>query len=309
MRDRIAAAVFALVCLASAAATATGEVHPAKQSNAGDSISQGFSATGWLGEHPDRSWVQGTDPGIGSIFGRSAASWPGYVQEPESVSGAEMVGGGDSFPAQASRICAQDAPPDRVYVLLGGNDVCNRARASGNDPAANLYSVGTWRNALRAGLDQLASCLPADTAVHVLSAPRVDALRQAGLDKSWFWCGRIVWPAAGICRVVTAEDEGWRRAAIGARIDAYNAVIGQEVAAYDAGTNGRNPNGVRFTTDWQGPISEGWANTSVGTYRFGAAEINGFDCFHPNLTGQRRLACVAWESGVDGNGEVSQCLP
>ncbi|MBW3629526.1 MAG: DUF1311 domain-containing protein, partial [Gemmatimonadetes bacterium] len=44
------------------------------------------------------------------------------VQEPESVSGAEMVGGADNFAAQAARICRQAVRPDHVSVLLGGND-------------------------------------------------------------------------------------------------------------------------------------------------------------------------------------------
>ena len=147
--------------------TATAEVWapPAKQANAGDSISQGFGANGWPGDHPDLSWVQGSDDRVDSTASRHEELYSGFTQESESVSGAEMVGGDDNFAAQASRICAQAQLPTRVRVLLGGNDVCNRPRSSTSDAAANLYSVATWTNALRAGLDQLAACLPPKSVV------------------------------------------------------------------------------------------------------------------------------------------------
>jgi lysophospholipase L1-like esterase len=280
---------------------------PSKQSNAGDSISQAFGANGWPGDHPDLSWAQGTDDRIGSTADRTAAFYAGFTQEPESVTGAEMVGGNDNFPAQASRMCAQDAKPTRVRVLLGGNDVCNRARSSNADAAANLYSMTTWTSALRAGLDQLAECLPPKSVVQVLSMPRVDGLYEAGHDKS-LWCHAGVWPLAGICRVVTAEGSATRRAQIGAAIDRYNDVLAKEVAAYATNTNGRNPRGIGFVTDWVGSIAEGKQSTSIGTYRFVADDINGTDCFHPNLKGQARLACIAWTKSPDGAGPSASCF-
>jgi hypothetical protein len=280
---------------------------PTKQSNAGDSMSQGSTADGWVGDNPDLSWVQGTSGRVYSVYLRYRELVPAYVQEPESVSGAEMVGGNNSFAAQAARICAQEVKPDFVPVLLGANDVCNRSRSSSADAAANMYSVTTWLNALRAGLDQLAACLPPGAEVQVLSFPRVDFLYNAGHRKG-FWCPYVVWPTANICRIITAETNATRRAQIGARINEYNEATAAEAQLYDSNANGRNPRGVRFFSDWQGSIENGFRNTSMGTYIFGASDINGTDCFHPSTRAQNRLACAAWATNPDGSGAIGSCF-
>jgi lysophospholipase L1-like esterase len=280
---------------------------PTRHSNAGDSMSQGSGADGWPGDHPELSWVQGTSGSVYSVFMRYQQLVPSFTQQPESISGAEMVGGGNNFAAQAARICAHVEQPQHVSVLLGSNDVCNRPRSSSSDAAANLYSLDTWVNALRAGLDQLAACLPPGATVHVLSFPRVDFLYSAGYAKG-LWCPYVVWPTAGICRIVTAEKSGARRAQIGARINAYNEATRAEVSLYEANANGRNPRGVHFVADWQGSVEDGHTNTSVGTYVFRAADINGTDCFHPSTLGQKKLACAAWASNPDGAGVISECF-
>jgi lysophospholipase L1-like esterase len=280
---------------------------PTRQSNAGDSTSQAALADGWPADRPELSWVQGTSSHIYSVYLRYLEQVPSFTQRPESVSGAEMVGGGNNFAAQAARICSHEELPQHVSVLLGANDVCNRPRSSSTDAAATMYSLDTWLNALRAGLDQLAACLPPGAKVHVLSFPRVDFLYNAGLAKSP-WCSYVIWPSAGICRIVTAETRSARRAQIGARINEYNAATHAEVALYDSNADGRNPRGVRFLSDWQGSIEDGYANTSVGTYLFGAADINGTDCFHPSELAQRKLACMAWASNPDGSGNAADCF-
>jgi len=282
--------------------------YPSKQANIGDSISQGFGANGFVGDQPSLSWAQGTSDSIRSVYLRLKTLNPSLVQEPESVSGAQLVGGGDSFAAQAQRVCAQAIRPHYVPVLLGGNDVCGRPRSSTSDAAANMYSVATWRSALRAGLDQLAACLPEGSTVHVLSMPRVDLLYGAGHAKS-FWCPYVIWPVANVCRIVTGETSAGRRAQIGARINQYNDVIREELAAYDGNWNGQNPRHLRFRTDWRGSIEQGFVKSSVGTYGFTAADINGFDCFHPNAGGHKKLACAAWATHPHGDGTVAACLP
>lgn len=278
---------------------------PSKQANAGDSISQGFAANGWPGDHPDLSWVQGTDDRVDSTAERLASTYgTGFTQEAESVTGAEMVGGDDNFPAQAMRICAQTVKPTRVRVLLGGNDICNRDRSSSADAAANLYSTETFLNAFRAGVDQLIGCLPPGSVVQVLSFPRVDKLYEAGHAKSaWCWLG--VWPLAGVCRIVTAESNGARRAQLGDAVDALNDALAAEVAAYATNANGKNPGKIAFASDWAGSIATGHENTSVGTYIFTKDDINGVDCFHPNVAGQARLACLAWSKSADTTSSSS----
>lgn len=304
---QVGAVLFSAAVLTTSLAQSQSAPLPTKQSNAGDSISQGAQANSWLGDHPEYSWVQGTDAAVQSIFTRTRVLQGALTQEPESVSGAELVGGSDSFAAQAHRICAQDLKPDYVALMLGGNDVCHRASSTSADAAANLYSVVTWVNGLRAGLDQLAACLPHNAAVQLLSVPRVDGLYAAGHAKS-FWCGIIVWPAVGICRVVTAEKDAGRREQIGMRINDYNAATAVEAEQYTTNANGKNPSGIRFISDWRGSAESGAANTSIGTYSFGKADINGFDCFHPSVLGQSKIACTAWSSHPNGSGTAAACL-
>lgn len=291
-------ALFALTPFLSEAAPA-GLSPPAGLSGIGDSITQAFAANNSYGDKPEYSFAQGTNATVNSVYSRYRAAGHNIPSRFVSVSGAEMVGGGDNAPAQASRICAMAQKPNRVLIELGGNDVCNRTRNSGSDPTPPMYSVTTYRNSLKAALDQLATCLPTGSLVHVLSMPRVDYLYEAGRQKS-FWCP-TVWSLAGICRFVTGEGDASRRAKIGQRVNEYNDGILAEVRAADMKAAGR----VRFTSDWRG---SGMTNSSVGTYRFGSGDIDSFDCFHPYYaTGHRKLACTAWESS-EGGGNVAACL-
>lgn len=281
------------------------DAQPRKLAGIGDSISQGFSANGLPGDHPDQAFGQGTDTTVSSLYSRYLARFPGFTKEFVSVTGAEMVGGTNSAAAQAQRICMQTTKPDHVYILLGGNDVCNRA-SNATDAVANMYSVMTYRNALKAALDTLAGCLASGSQVLVLSMPRVDFLYDAGNAKNSITCNSV-WFLASVCRIVTGESSATRRAQIGARVDQYNAGLREEVRAADVRHSAR---GIRFLTDWQGPMSSRPA-TSVGTYRFTKDDISIDDCFHPYYsTGQKRLACAAWEASEYGSlGNINKtCL-
>lgn len=269
-------------------------------SGIGDSIMQGYDAGGcglpYCGEEPDYSFAQGTQQTVSSVYSRYRAL--GLLAGGErfvSASGAEMVK--DAL-AQAEAICALVPRPDRIVLLLGGNDVCNRTSL------ADMYPVATFSAALRSALDALgapACGLPAGSWVHVLSMPRVDQLRAAGLEKNALYC-QAVWSAANICSIVTQETQQSVLDQIGAVIDAYNGGIADEVAAADAAHGGLA--GVHFTTDWVGTAPD----TSVGSYFFGAADVSDIDCFHPSIQGQRRLACIAWETWELGSRDVAACV-
>lgn len=268
---------------------------PAKLAGIGDSISQGFAANNFPGDHADMAFGQGSDREVNSLYLRYKARFPAFAKEFVSVSGAEMVGGSNNAAAQASRICRQASKPDRVVIELGGNDVCNRSKGSASDAASNLYSVTTYRNALKAALDTLGGCLPTGAQVLVLSMPRVDFLYEAGNAKSALTCN-AVWSLAGVCSIVTSEGNASRRRQIGARIDQYNDGLRQEVQAAQS----RYGSKVRFVTDWQGPLASN-PKSSVGAYAFGKDDIDSLDCFHPyRTTGQKRLACAAWEASEYG---------
>ena len=282
------------VCVCSSVQLA--DADPTKLAGIGDSISQGFAANNWPGDHADMAFGQGTDAEVNSLYQRYRARFPSLTKEFVSVSGAEMVGGSNNAAAQAARICRQTTKPNRVVLELGGNDVCNRSKGSATDAASNLYSVTTYRNALKTALDTLSGCLPAGSQVVVLSMPRVDFLYEAGNAKSALSCNSV-WSLAGVCRIVTAESDAGRRRQIGARIDQYNDGLTQEVQAAQT----RYGTKVRFVTDWQGSMATR-PKTSVGSYPFGKDDIDSLDCFHPyRSTGQRRLACAAWEAGEYGS--------
>lgn len=290
------AVLFVVLAAAQALGLRAADAQPRKLAGIGDSISQGFSANGLPGDHPDQAFGQGTDSTVSSLYSRYLAKFPGFTKEFVSVTGAEMVGGTNSAAAQAQRICMQTTKPDHVYILLGGNDVCNRA-SNATDAVANMYSVMTYRNALKAALDTLAGCLASGSQVLVLSMPRVDFLYDAGNAKNSITCNSV-WFLASVCRIVTGESNATRRAQIGARVDLYNAGLREEVRAADVRHSAR---GIRFLTDWQGPMSSRPA-TSVGTYRFTKDDISLDDCFHPYYnTGQKRLACAAWEASEYGS--------
>ncbi len=294
--------------------------------NLGDSISQGFDADdsepidlSLLAHSPEQvfedapalSWVQGSDPRVRSLASRHKAAVPDLVVTPVSRTGAELVSthaGLPNFEQQARDLAAKGVAPDMVYVLLGGNDVCHRPRSTSADPTSTLYSVDAFRRAAAAGLTVLAEKLPRGATVRVVSMPRVDRLYDAaaelqvpmrdvvsGVEVNGSIACKGLWSAAArvgqpICPAVTLEPTASRRAAIGARIDAYNDAVAAEVRAFDVDTT-RNPNGVRFESDWHGSVERGGAaDASVGTLGFGASHISRRDCFHPSIEGQRRIA-------------------
>jgi lysophospholipase L1-like esterase len=293
------------LCLAVALACGGGGGTPppppiGKLSGIGDSIMQGVDADpGSFGEQEQYSFAQGTDPAVNSLFTRYGSP----AQEFVSVSGAEMIGGQHSAVAQAQVICAQTVKPDRIVILLGGNDVCNSAGVD------YLPSAVEFGEALRSALDTLGGpdCgLPTGASVHVLSMMRVNLLKAAGLAKDAAagntYCQALWQLAAGqICGIVTLYSDEAALGRIQTRIDEYNQEVAAEMSAADLiyGTEGR----VHFSTDWKGTT----ANTSIGTFTFGADDLSSTDCFHPSVEGQRKLACAAWESW-EGTGDVSACL-
>jgi len=307
MRSRtLAACAGALLAVGCGGGGPSASSTASRLSGIGDSIMQGYDAgcdRPFCGEQPDYSFAQGTQPAVSSVYSRYRAL--GLLAQGEqfvSASGAEMVSGAL---AQAQAVCALAQRPDRILLLLGGNDVCGRPSV------ADLVPVAAFRAALKSALDALgapACGLPAGSWVHVLSVPRVDRLRAAGLAKdaiSALPLCQPLWSAISICAIVTRETNQAVLAQIGAAIDVYNEALAAEVADADAAHGG--PAGVRFTTDWKGPPATS-PGTSVGSYFFGAADVSDIDCFHPSIEGQRKLACIAWETWELGSGDVASCV-
>jgi len=284
---------------------------PAKISVAGDCISQGLAAdctSGGIGgalclaaaDKPQYSWFNGTSPSVNSVHDRYLALNASILSERESVSGAEMRGGGDSFAAQAARILTQTPVPDHVEVLLGGNDICNRDCVNPLNCGDPVYTDAQWRTAVRAGLDPLVAGLPLGSTVYLIGIPRVQDLREVGLLKTGTTCN-TQWSTFSICRIVTnggvlnGEDYATRRAGVGERQQRYNEILREEAEAYTANTTGQNPRGIEVITDYVDEVTP-----SVGTTPFVPDDIDWADCFHPSIAGQDKIAGGVWASGPHG---------
>jgi hypothetical protein len=301
MSRRVVAAVLLVVARAAA-----GQAPPTKMSVSGDSLTQAALADGITpSDQWWNSWAFGITS-VNSVWSRYRATLnPTMAVEPVSQDGAKMM---RDFYGQASQICGQATRPNRVFVFLGQNDACYSPRSWTWDAAANMPKAAEFQAALHNGLDLLDACLPDGSVVHVVSVVRVDFLYEAGIAENAFYCRWVAWPTFHICPIITREPYASRRRAIGRRIDEWNAAIAAEMGVM----NGRTPHRVTYVTDWQGSIDQGQRNTSVGSYVFGSPDINGLDCFHASVTGQRKIACVEWAKSLDGaplfQGTAQSCL-
>jgi hypothetical protein len=268
----------------------------------GDSIMRGYNAdctrnTGLFdflcygaGDKPQYSFFDGSSSTVLSIEDRYIQVDPLFAADQNSAaSGSEMVDQAkNNFLAQATTIVDSVSVPVRVFIELGGNDICNRGNAE------QLYSVETWETAVRAGLDKLVwglpgnKALPAGSTVMMVSVPRVQDLRAVGLAKqassSRINCENF-WASYDVCRIATASDANF--GAIDERQKAYNARLATLAQAYNADAM---TTGIEVVTDY-----DAIANASVGSYSFQLGDINGGDCFHPSIQGQNKLSEVIWK--------------
>jgi len=275
---------------------------------AGDSMTRAFGAdcsgNVWFwdlwcllgGDQPEHSWFDGWSSNVNSVADRYRALDSSInANKHASQSGAEMSGEGDqgserNFAEQAAVIVGQSPVPDHVEVLLGGNDLCNRDCVDPANCSDPLYSDSDWRQSVRDGLNILMTGLPAGSSVVMGSVPGMHHLLQAGLDlqstSSSINC-QSLWSTYGVCRIVTntgtmnGESSAVRLAGVAAAQQSYNAILREEVDAYNSNSNGLNPNGIELVSEY---VDE---NTpSGGTFEFQAQHINGGDCFHPNVATQ-----------------------
>ena len=286
---------------------------PGLDAAAGDSITKAFAASctcnaGLCGlsgllcllgmEQPENSWFDGWSGDVWSVHDRYKGLDAGIVADSSAaLTGAEMREAPDNFVEQAQSIVALQ--PDLVTVMLGGNDICSRDCV---DPgcANSLYSEEEWRLAVQAGLNQLATGLPVGATVYLVSVPRVQDLRAAGLakqaaDPSDIDCENV-WSTFDVCLVATqggdlnGEPLATRLAAIEERQRRYNEILREEAIAYSTGER-VNPQAIEVIAEY---VDE--TTVTVGTQSFGPDDVNGGDCFHPSLQGQNRVAEVVWWS-------------
>ena len=267
----------------------------------GDSIMRGYNAdctrnTGLFdflcygaGDKPQYSFFDGSSSTVLSIEDRYIQLDPLFAADQNAAaSGSEMTDPAkNNFLAQATAIVDSGSVPVRVFIQLGGNDICNRGNAE------QLYSVETWEAAVRAGLEKLVKglpggkALPAGSTVMMVSVPRVQDLRAVGLAKqassSRINCENF-WASYDVCRIATASDANFT--AIEARQKAYNERLKDLTSEYGLLAS---QTGIEVVTDYDPTV-----DASIGSYRFQPGDINGGDCFHPSIQGQNKLSEVIW---------------
>jgi len=264
---------------------------------AGDSIMRGYNATcdsntglfDFLcyggGDQPENSFLDGSSGSVLSIVDRYVAiDSRATGGKAASESGSEMTDPTkNNFATQAAYIVANATQPVRVVVELGGNDLCNRASAD------DLYTDSEWQDSVDAGLLTLVEGLPDGSTVLLSSVPRVQDLRAVGIEKQNTTSGvncESFWATYDVCRIATADDQNFD--ALSERQRSYNEILASRAQFYNEQASST---GVEVVAEYQGESLQ-----SVGTYAFSASDINGGDCFHPNVAGQNKLSEIIWNN-------------
>ncbi|MET8230768.1 GDSL-type esterase/lipase family protein [Micromonospora sp. NPDC005298] len=232
----------------------------------GDSISTGFASCLVLTSCERNSWSTGDGLRVRSHYRRL------LDQDPEirgrAYNHARPGARADALEGQAKAAVRDRA--DYVTVLIGANDVC-RGGVDAMTPVAEFRAdVDRGLRALRTGRPK--------ARVLVVSIPDLYRLWEVGHGDSravraW---RRGVCPALLANATSTAPADRTRRSAVRDRIDAYNDELVKACRAYGSRCrhDGGAVHGVRFTLDMLNPL----------------------DWFHPNVSGQGRLAEVTWRS-------------
>ncbi|GAA3093693.1 GDSL-type esterase/lipase family protein [Streptosporangium carneum] len=224
----------------------------------GDSITRGFNACGFYLDCPSRSWSTGSASSVNSHYRRLQAANPSLIAYNDGKTGAKAA----DIPGQAQRAVSQGV--DYVTILVGANDACTSSEAS-------MTPVADYEAAFRTALRTLTTGLP-NAAIFVTSVPDVKRLWEVGKGSS---AARAAWATLDICQSLlerprsTDQADVDRRDRVRARVADYNAVAARVCAEY-----------VVCRTD----------GGAVFAYRFELSNVNTWDYFHPNTSGQRLLA-------------------
>lgn len=268
----VAAAALVLAPLALAGPASAGQAvtgYPGSIAATGDSITRGYDADSAFppGERLQYSWATGTSPTVNSLYLRIKAANPAATAFNDAATGANMV----DLAGQVTTAISQHAA--EVTVLMGANDVCTSS-ASTMTPVTNFHSQ------LLSAMTKLSLGLP-DARIYVVSIPSVYRLWSVLKGNS---SARSVWSAFAICQSMlanplsTAQADVDRRAAVLQRETDFNTQLKKVCARF---------------------IHCRFDNNAVFNYPFLASDANTLDYFHPSITGQTKLASVAWSNGFD----------
>lgn len=244
-------------------------VFPWSMAAAGDSITLAYNADGTSNlfgqtrEQYDDSWALGDSLTVNSHAQRLSVLDPNFSWDPVfdnyAVSGANMM----DLQEQVTEILHY-GPYDYVTVLIGHNDVCDASTPDG------MLPVDLFENLFRVAMDSLYLQDPPPEVV-VSSLANVSNLYDAGKNDSW--CN-FIWSIGNVCRIVTAGDPDFISQA-DQRTQEYNAVLESLAVEY----------GYKYVPQlYETPFTR--------------QDLSNFDCFHPSILGQNKIANIIWINGI-----------
>ena len=250
---------------------------------------------------PESSWSTGTNSSVNSLYQRILALNPAI-----SGKNRNMAANGEDMtdaPAQAN---ATPADTELVTMQLGGNNLCK-------DSVAQMTSVAEYRARFVETLDILQSRMP-NALIQIESVPDIYNL--------WFLRGapnppndqpssragtaRVFWDTLAVipCKSLVLDPTDMSQAAIDRRnavrqrdLD-YNKALAEECEArlrcrFDRYATFAFSSNRVVPGDLTGPY------LPRAQWQFVDDDISTVDHFHPGLSGQRKMAQAAWESGYN----------
>ncbi len=244
-------------------------VYPNSITALGDSITTAYDSTA-LGNNFVNSWSTGTNFLVNSMYLRIFVLNPTIQGKATNlaVSGSKMV----DLNGQASQL---NRKTQYVTILMGANDVCTPSMATMTD-------VTTFRSQFNTAMQTVTKKAP-KARVLVLSIPDIYNLWYILKDNS---SARTTWSLFTICQSMlanplsTTQADVDRRAAVRQRNIDFNSQLQAVCAAYSQ---------CKFD------------DNAVFNTGFVVSDVSPIDYFHPSVSGQAKLAGVAWTaSGLAG---------
>jgi lysophospholipase L1-like esterase len=264
------AAALSAVLLCASPAVADAGAPPASMASLGDSITRGFNACGWYVDCTWRSFSTGGSTLVNSHYLRILAKNPAIYGHNynDARSGAKA----SAMPAQAATAVSQRVL--YVTMLIGANDACTSSEST-------MTPVATYRAYIDSALSTLKSGLP-DARIALISIPDIYRLWEVGRTNG---AALTAWSVYGICPSMlarawsTSSTDEARRQRVRQRVIDFNSQLAQACAAY-------------------GPLCD-FDDNAVFNYRFTLSQVSSWDYFHPNTSGQAKLAEISYTAGFN----------
>jgi lysophospholipase L1-like esterase len=249
--------------------------YPISMAAAGDSITVAYNADGTSSllsgqtyEQYEVSWALGDSIRVNSQAQRLSELNPAFIWDAEydnyAVAGANII----DLQEQVTQI-VDYGPYDYVVIFIGHNDICDASIPE------NMLDDEIFAERFTAAMDILYSQIPPPD-VAISSLAKVSNLYNAGKNDSW--CN-LIWSLGDICRVVTSGNSE-DIAAADLMTQEYNYWLGYYADVY----------GYRYVPQ-------------IYDATFTRDDLSDFDCFHPNVIGQNRIADIIWMNGLYGSSQ------